>query len=618
MIFFSILILSITITSLIFWSVMIIQDDAIINSNSFYKDLSGLFTSQIVSTVNLNNDYELFSILEKIYLSTGNIRYIFLFRPDGSLLYSLPTYYNAIHNLLYIPSNFYSIHLKDHIFDIALVINQKLLDHNIANIVIPIIYNGHKLGHIELGINARNSNMYSSIFIYIITIFVFISIWLIVIIVSFVNSLSIVYPLQELLLGIQNISAGNFNQKICYHPHSQFADLIIGFNEMAEKLAFYEKTNIEKLIVEKHKLESVVSTIADGTILIDLDLRLLFVNQVAIKAFKWENLDIIGKFIGSYLPSHVNQSLLPIFNNLVKRNCFEILNSPTEEICMHLDYGNQKVFRFILTALLDTQTSMLTSIVIIMQDISREVQLNEAKNQFIGNVSHELRTPLCNIGSFLETLLDYSDSLTLEQKQDFLSIANNETKRLGNLVNDILDLSRLESDVDYSLLSVNIVDILYSIINTSQLTAQNNQIYISLEIDPSIKYVLGHESLLFQVISNLVSNAIKFSNIYGKVILRAYIMNSIPLSIFSQFINQSFVNLIRIEVIDEGLGIDRVDQKIIFDRFVRIEDDVHTLQGTGLGLSIVKNILLKHKSFPIVQSEPSVGTSFYFDLFEFK
>ena len=388
---------------------------------------------------------------------------------------------------------------------------------------------------------------------------------------------------------------------------------------MIDRLEYYEKKNIDKITLEKNKLESNVSTITDGVILIDIELRLLFANTVAMKAFNWVNLDIIGYSICNHLPIHVVDSLLPIFNNFVKSTYLDHLNHETDEVCINFNYDSDKVFRFLLTPVIDTKSTILTGIAIIVQDISREVQLNKAKTQFISNVSHELRTPLCNIGSFLETLLDYSDSLNEKQKKQFLEIANSETQRLARLVNDILDLSRLESTFKYDLSSIDLIQLLNYVLNTSQLIANKHKIKLILEIEPTISCVLAHESSLLQVISNLLTNAIKFTNNYGQIILRVYSIVSLPMSVPSSVLlnQQQSINLIRLEIIDEGIGIDVRDQKSIFDRFVRIEDNIHTLQGTGLGLSIVKNILKKYNTNIYLYSQLSVGTSFWFDLYQF-
>jgi two-component system sensor histidine kinase NblS len=384
---------------------------------------------------------------------------------------------------------------------------------------------------------------------------------------------------------------------------------------MVEKLQYHEKQHINRLVLEKNKLELIASVIADGIILVDLDLRVLFVNHIARKFFNWLNFDIIGDNLTNYLPLHIIDSLLPILNNLIKLTYLDSLNYSYKEITLDIDYDSKKNYRFLLTALIDNNGKILTGIAIIIQDISREVKLNKAKNQFISNVSHELRTPLCNIGSFLETLLDYNESLNNKQKNHFLKIANDETQRLSRLVNDILDLSRLESNFKYDLSNINLIHLLKYILNTSQIIANKHNIKLILEVEPNVIYVRGHESSFIQIISNLLSNAIKFTNDYGQVIIRVYSISSLPINNFL-LRNKNPITLIRIEIIDEGIGIDNIEQKIIFDRFVRIEDNIHTLQGTGLGLSIVKNILRKYDTDIFVDSDLLVGTSLWFDLFQ--
>nr|YP_009296257.1 hypothetical protein Sebd_105 [Sebdenia flabellata]AOM65192.1 hypothetical protein Sebd_105 [Sebdenia flabellata] len=608
------LIVSLIMSSLTFWFLTIIQEDSIITDTRFCKDLGTLFASNVLELVESKNQQELASFIEKIYLSTSSIRYILFFHVDGSLFLTLPAYNSKVQQLLQLHQNLFQLEKQDFLFGIPLVKYSKIFNDNITDIIIPLTKNGKNLGTLDLGINSNPSLSSSSKLIGDISIAIFVSIWLMVIVSVVFNALTLTEPIRELLLGLKNIASGNFKQRVNLPFNNELGDLIMSFNEMAERLESYEKTNVYKLTSEKNKLETIVSIIADGTILVDTELRLLFANKIAMKAFDWMNVDIIGKYIFNCFPLHVSEALLPILNDLVKSNCLDSVNCKTEEISIGFDYSSKKVFRFLLTTVIDQNSSMLTGVVIIIQDISREIKLNEAKNQFISNVSHELRTPLCNIGSFLETLLDYNVSLNDQQKMQFLNIANNETKRLSSLVNDILDLSRLESEYEYRLTAVNLSRVFDDVIQASQLMANNNCIDLILEFDSKIKFVAAHESSLLQVIANLVSNAIKFTSYQGKVILRVYTIPPLFSDMYSSNHRNNSVELVRIEIIDEGIGIDKRDQKHIFDRFVRIENNIHTLEGTGLGLSIVRNILSKYDTQIMVQSQILVGTSFWFDL----
>uniref|UniRef100_UPI003001DC17 drug sensory protein A n=1 Tax=Anunuuluaehu liula TaxID=3049639 RepID=UPI003001DC17 len=610
---------SLVMSSLTFWALNTIQEDSIIADTRFCKDLSILFANNVLDFVEANNRQELASFVEKIYLSTSSIRYILFFQADGSLFFNLPAYGEEVQSLLQLHRNLFHFETQNALLNIPLVKYNTILQNNIIDIIIPLTKNNQALGFLDLGINSNPTLSSSSKLIRDISITIFVSIWLMVIIGATFNSLIITEPIQELLLGVKSIAAGNFSQRIKLTFNNDLGNLILNFNEMAERLESYEKKNVDKLMIEKVKLETIVSTITDGVILVDTELRLLFVNQIAMKAFNWTNLNFIGKYLFNYFPLHINDALLPILNNIVKSNFLYNFNYKTEELCIDLEYNlsSRKFFRFLLTAILDQDNDLLIGVAIIIQDITREVKLNEAKNQFIANISHELRTPLCNIGSFLETLLDYHSCLSSQQQRRFLNIANNETNRLSELVNDILDLSRLESEYNYSLNRVNIAEIIYDIVESSQLIADFNEIKLMIELDPNVKFVWANESSLLQVFANLISNAIKFTNRQGQIVLRVYLIASYineDNNIKDYENKKQSLELVLIEIIDEGIGIDKRDQKHVFDRFVRIENNIHTLEGTGLGLSIVSNILNKYNTQIILRSDLFVGTSFSFHL----
>nr|YP_010728850.1 two component sensor kinase [Lithothamnion corallioides]WEA76977.1 two component sensor kinase [Lithothamnion corallioides] len=603
---------SLLMSSLTFWALTTIQKDSIYTDTRFCRDLSMLFTYNLVDLIDRNNYKELISFIENVYLSTSSIRYIQVFTSNGDLSISLPFYDSNFHDLLQLYQNILQLKSQDYLFNIPIINYSIILHDSIINLTIPLIKNGKSLGILNLGINSNPSILSASRLIQDVSVAIFVSIWLMVIISAVFNALIITEPIKELLTGLENIASGNFSQKITSSFDGELGDLIISFNEMAERLESYEEKNVEQLTSEKAKLETLVATIADGAILLDTELRLLFVNQIAIKVFHWSNKDLIGTMIFQHLPLHVNEALLPILNGMVKSNCLDNNMPQAQEICIDLNYESLKTFRFLLATVLDQNNKLLRGLVITIQDITREAQLNEAKNRFVSNVSHELRTPLCNISSFLETLIDYNHKLSLKQKMQFLSVAHAETQRLNRLVNDVLDLSRLESEYNYILRPIQLINTVSSIIRASQIIACNKKIKIIFEISSHIESILAHESSLCQVLSNLISNSLKFTHLGGRIIIRVY-----PLFFpYSYNTNQGMsFSIVRLEIIDEGIGIDKNFQHQIFDRFMRIENHVHTLEGTGLGLSIVKNIIEKHNSNISLYSEVGIGTSFWFDLF---
>ncbi|MDB9376837.1 ATP-binding protein, partial [Nodularia sphaerocarpa] len=413
--------------------------------------------------------------------------------------------------------------------------------------------------------------------------------------------LTITKPIKELLVGVKQIAAGNFKQRIDLPLGGELGEVILSFNEMAERLERYEEQNIEELTAEKAKLETLVSTIADGAVLIDNSMQVILVNPTARRIFGWEGIQVEGCNVLHHLPPAVQMEITHPLYEMAAGEC------ESAEFRIHLNEPTKRTVRILLTTVLNLQRESIKGIAITVQDITREVELNEAKSQFISNVSHELRTPLFNIKSFIETLHEYGEDLSVEQRQDFLQTVNNETDRLTRLVNDVLDLSKLESGRSYNFGGVDLAQAIDQTLRTYQLNARDKGIELIQELPLDLPLVLGNYDLLLQVLANLVGNSLKFSESGGQVAIRAYQLDTKP----NSHNQQAYV---RVEISDTGIGIASEDQQAIFDRFFRVENRVHTLEGTGLGLSIVRNIMERHRSQMHLVSEVGVGTTFWFDL----
>jgi two-component system, OmpR family, sensor histidine kinase NblS len=470
----------------------------------------------------------------------------------------------------------------------------------VADVFVPLSYNHTYLGVMAIGINPNPTVVASSGLTRDVTFAVFISIWILVILGGVINALTITRPIKELLQGVKSITSGNFKQRVLLPFGGELGELITSFNEMAERLERYEEQNIEELTAEKAKLETLVSTIADGAVLLDPEMRLILVNPAAQRLFNWETSKVVGDNALNCLPAEVcSQLTRPLFQTAAGE-------SEGGEFRVSLTEPAPKTLRILLTQVLDPSQERPKGIAITVQDITREVELNEAKSQFISNVSHELRTPLFNIKSFIETLQEYGDNLSPDEQHEFLDIANRETDRLTRLVNDVLDLSRLESGKSYCFEAVELSQTVEQVLRTYQLNARDKGIELVQELEPDLPTVWGNYDLLLQVFANLVGNALKFTLNSGQVVIRAYVLPATAPDLPPEHV--------RIEVTDTGIGIAPEDQAAIFDRFYRVENRVHTLEGTGLGLSIVQNIINKHHSSVHLASEVGVGTTFWFDL----
>ncbi|QNP28468.1 two-component system sensor histidine kinase NblS [Cylindrospermopsis curvispora] len=594
------LVVSLFMSGLTFWAVNTIQQDEWLNDTRFGRDLGLLLASNVTPLVAEKNFTEVAQFSQRFYSSTSSVRYMLYADETGEIFFGIPFWDPQVESSLTIKQEM--LPPEDYLDDEQkpIVRQHNTPDGLVTDVFIPLMANKRYLGMLAIGINPNPKAVISSNFTRDVTIAVFITIWVMVILAGVINALTITKPIKELLAGVKQIAAGNFKQRIDLPLGGELGELIFSFNDMAERLERYEEQNIEELTAEKAKLETLVSTIADGAVLIDNNMQVILVNPTARRIFAWEGTDVVGQNLLNYLPHSVQME--------ITRTLYEMASGESEsaEFRIPLPEPTKRTIRILLTTVLDSQRESIKGIAITVQDITREVELNEAKSQFISNISHELRTPLFNIKTYIETLHDYGDDLGAKERQEFLATVNHETDRLTRLVNDVLDLSKLESGRTYHFDGVDLAQALEQTLRTYQLNAKEKGINLVQELTPNLPLVIGNYDLLLQVFGNLIGNALKFTPSGGIVAIRAYRVDA----------NRSGHNspLVRIEISDTGIGIAPEDQQAIFDRFFRVENRVHTLEGTGLGLSIVRNIMERHHSQVHLVSEVGVGTTFWFDL----
>ena len=602
------LVVSLLMSGLTFWAVNSIQQDARLNDTRFGRDLGLLLATNAAPLVSEGDRSELAQFSHRFYSSTTSIRYMLYADEDGDIFFGIPFSESEVQNSLTIQRRMQLPENYTENRNMPMVRQHLTPDGEVTDVFVPLEHNGEYLGVLALGINPNPTVVTSSHLTRDVTIAVFVSIWVMVILGAVFNALTITKPIKELLVGVKNISAGNFKQRIDLPLGGELGELILNFNEMAERLERYEEQNIEELTAEKAKLETLMSTIADGAVLLDDQMRIVLVNPTARRIFAWDEKSVVCQPALHHLPLSVKTVLAQPLYQIASGDFLSNSAGDREgsEYRVYIPEPVSRTVRILLNTVLDQSRAHVKGIAITVQDITREVELNEAKSQFISNVSHELRTPLFNIKSFIETLHEYGEDLTHVERQEFLDTANRETDRLTRLVNDVLDLSRLESNRRYRFEAVEIGQPIEQTLRTYQLNARDKGIELLQDIEPELLPVIGNYDLLLQVFANLVGNALKFTESGGKVVIRAY-----ALPVHADYQGNQYI---RVEIADTGIGIDPEDQRAIFDRFFRVENRVHTLEGTGLGLSIVRNIMEKHHTNVHLVSEVGIGTTFWFDL----
>ena len=609
------LVVSLMMTGITFFALNGIQADVRMSDTRFARDLGLLLAANVTPLVAEGNDRELAAVAERFWRSSRSLRYIFFADPDGIIYLGIPISGTSGGSELLLSRR---LELPQDLLQRSQgpLIRQHLSpDGQVTDVFVPLVAGDRYLGVLALGINPNEAALASAALSREVTVAVFISIWVLVILGAVFNALTITQPVKELLRGVRSIATGDFEARIALPVGGELGELLEGFNDMASQLEAYNEANIEELTAAQVKQQSLIATMADGALLLDAEGRLVLVNPTARRLFRWEGRKLEGNLVSEELPEVLALELQAPLDNL--------LSGDKDSSDVRCSFGEPpRTLRIVLQSVRDASGESLKGIAVTIQDLTREVELNAAQSRFISNVSHELRTPLFNIKSYVETLHDLGDQLSEEDRKEFLAIANAETDRLTRLVNDVLDLSRLESDRVWAMGPVELRPAMEQTLRNYRLNAEDKGVDLQLAVDEQLPAVRGNWDLLLQVFDNLVGNALKFTAGGGSLKLTAYPWPDIctldpstaPSSDNPTCALTAPLPRLRVEIADSGAGISREDQQRIFERFYRVENAVHTEVGTGLGLSIVKGILEKHGSGVRMASELGVGTTFWFDL----
>ena len=618
----STLVVSLIMTGLTFFSLSSIQADARLSDTRYARDVGLLLAANVTSLVAEGQDRQLITVANRFWQQSNSIRYILFADPDGVIYLSLPLDNTDEDSALLLRRR---LELPDSVYDHGgdpLVRQHLSPDGQVTDVFVPLTANGQRLGVVALGLNPNEVVLNTTALTRKVTIAVFIAIWVLVILGAVFNALTITHPIKALLHGVRKITAGQFSTRIALPMGGELVELLEGFNAMASQLEVYKAANIEELKVANKELkvaqaqqQSLIATMADGAMLLDDRGCVVLANPTSQRLFRWEARKLVGEPLVNLLP----ESLLMDVGEALQ----QVLAGEPANRDIRCSFGSPtpRTLRIVLVAVTDTDPSskVLKGVTVTLQDLSREVELNAAKSRFISNVSHELRTPLFNIKTYVETLHDLWTQISDEERSEFLATANAETDRLTRLVNDVLDLSRLESGQEFRFEPMELRPALEQTLRNYRLNASDKGVRLLCEVEPGLPRVRANFDLLLQVLDNLVGNALKFTPSGGAVCLRAYLWpDSCPVPELSAVVTindlTSRLPRLRVEVSDTGCGMNESDQARIFERFYRAENTVHTEQGTGLGLAIVRNIMEKQGSVPKLVSKPGVGTTFWFEL----
>lgn len=402
--------------------------------------------------------------------------------------------------------------------------------------------------------------------------------------------------LRTLVRGVKRLSTGDFGYRISANElWGELKTLAESFNDMSARLRVYEDQNIETLTFERNKLQAILFSITDGVVVADNDDEIVIINTSACEMLGVKNSEfLLGSKLTDYTSDEGENSFIPAINAFQKS-----LAQKSHETFSHLLELGGRSISVIISSIKDTEGLSL-GYVMILRDITREMEIDRMKTQFISNVSHELRTPVTTIKSYVDTLVNHGDELDSETYSEFMETINVETDRLKKMVNDILDFSRLEApeykmEMDYQ----DITPLINLTMQSIKMLAEQKHLKISTAIETSLPKVYMNSDSIERVLRNLLGNAIKYTPEGGRIKIRAEV--------------SATGRDLEVSVEDTGVGIPEEHLPHIWDRFYRVENKVHTVKGTGLGLHLVKVAVEEHHHGSVfVRSTLDQGSTFGF------
>lgn len=412
------------------------------------------------------------------------------------------------------------------------------------------------------------------------------------IVASWQFSQYIIEPAERLTDTVRKIGRGYLDVRADINSNDEIGELSREFNRMAERLKKYDEINIEKLISEKRKSETIAGTISDPIVVADQDGKIVLMNQLAEELFNVTEEAVIGKEFREVLS---NSELSGYMNRSLQGKSLTNI-PPYFELRFE---GEDRYFRIKLNSSKD-KSGKVTGVILILQDVTQFKELDKMKSEFMARVSHEFRTPLTSINMTLDILKDEHIGRVNKKQRELLVAAKQDAERLTKLVRELLELSRLESGK---------IQLKEDIIETRSLIDFSVQPVLLQFNDKSVKLLINADSAIpefvadFQqlswVISNLVTNALRFTDPGGTVSVNATINGD---------------DLV-IAVRDTGCGIEPEELNKVFDKFVQLQDSSNPSPGSvGLGLSIAKEIVELYGGRIWADSKAGVGTVFTFSI----
>ncbi len=414
------------------------------------------------------------------------------------------------------------------------------------------------------------------------------------IIISIFFSSRLAYPIRKLMDATKKIGDGDLDVDIKVESKDELGMLAKELQAMVRKLKDYRKLNVGRIIAERKRAEAIIQSVGEGILVFDTELKIVLANQVVGEILNFVPHEGIDKHFFEILK---NEKIFNLLKGAVEKGKISPGEEEEEKNIFEVKSEEGKSYFYYTVNPVKTEEGKIIGAVLLFKDVSKLKEIEEMKSEFMTAASHELKNPLSSVSMSVDLLLEEEHG---EKDKELLLAAREDCQRLKDLVNDLLDLSKLESgempmelrDVDYKRLCKKGIDILKK-------QAEENEINLELIEEKEIpdKVKLDPNKITW-VLTNLIGNALRYTDKGGYIKVRITVTK----------------NRIFTSVEDNGTGIPYEYQSKIFDKLISLTDKKGTKSGSGLGLSITKEIVKAHGGSIWVDSEPGEGSIFTFTL----
>jgi signal transduction histidine kinase len=393
---------------------------------------------------------------------------------------------------------------------------------------------------------------------------------------------SIVQSIRNLTAGARELGEGNLDQLVPVSSRDEFGELAESFNKLASKLRIYRQATTDQILQARQTTEIALSAFPDPVIAFSLNREIELANPAAEK---------LMLKLGRQLPAGLTQEV----DKILQGSPDYLPTSFSNSVLVRL-HGHDQHFLPRILGMRD-ESGNLFGAVLVLQDVTRFRLMDELKTNLVSTVSHELKTPLTSVRMGLHLLLDERIGTLNEKQTELLLAAREDSERLLRIIEDLLDLGRIEADNSRQTFETIPADSLLNSMRDDFLPAvEAKGCHLKLVVGSNLPPVAVDARQIHHVFSNLVSNAIRHSPPGEEIVLEAKLIRDV----------------VRFSVIDHGPGVPLEYQAKVFDRFYRVPGTEQ--KGVGLGLAIAREIVVAHGGTIGLKSQPGSGSEFYFDL----